>query len=161
MSPGLHRNWYSSQTASGSLGSWLRVPWKITSVRSLVMLKRGNCTVEVYLMDLQMSLPTPVTPWLYCTCQRPRRCWRCGAARTTCSSSAWNSAGSAPRECSGSQSEPPEKRSPPDASAYLDYKEYVHTRTNRKIEMHEKHALWIGSNNVLANFNARNCSCLA
>lgn len=39
-SPGLHRNWYSSHTASGSLGSSFRVPCRITSVRSLVILHR-------------------------------------------------------------------------------------------------------------------------
>lgn len=53
------------------------------------------------------------------TFQKPRRCWQCAAGRKRCSLAAWNSAGSSPRECSGIQSECPEKCSPRGVSAYL------------------------------------------
>ena len=53
------------------------------------------------------------------TCRKLRTCWQCGADQTRCSSPVWNSAGSSPRERSGSQSGCPDTRSTLSARAYL------------------------------------------
>lgn len=63
------------------------------------------------------AIATPVIP--DCTCQRPRRCWRCAVGQRTCSSPAWSSTGSSPLGRSGSQSGCPNKCSPPVESTCL------------------------------------------